>query len=157
MSNDFEIVRLDAKNPAAWALMPQVRERVLSMAILGGDREPEKLVERVTAAFVLGLDTWACWLVVRKADYQVIGHLLACDDVWNGVPVAFVLQLDVEPRALGHADLASVQAELRAWAKGKGYTRILMSTRRSRLRAWKRLFDFAPWRIIMSDEGYHAD
>jgi len=152
-----KVVRLSSKDPQAWALMPQIRDRILAFAITGGDKHPDTLVERVTAAFVLGLETWVCWVVVRTADYQVIAHLLACDDEWNGHPVGFVMQVEAEPGALSMAAMAAIQGELRAWAKGMGHTRILMSTRRARFRAWARLFQFTAWRIIMSDEGFHAD
>jgi hypothetical protein len=59
--------------------------------------------------------------------------------------------------ALTPAGMREIQEELRAWSKGMGHTRILMSTKRTRFRAWARLFQFTAWRIIMSDEGFHAD
>ena len=126
--------------------------KVLASAIAFHQGDVEELVKKVEGSFVVDNDAMAMWLIVERPEERVVAHLLATDDLYGGRKVAFVLQLAAEPRSLPREHIQTCGEELRAWARSREATRILMLTRRARLGAWRRLFGFVPYRLLMQME-----
>lgn len=145
-----ELIRLDRKLDRAWALLPQVAARILDFGVRMGQADIDLLVKKVEAAFVVPMDTVAVWLAVDGE--RVLGHLLAVEDDWAGQKIGFVLQLSMDGGRVPEDVRRLANQELEAWARGHGYRKLLMLTRRGAFRAWRRLYGFDLFRYLMTKE-----
>mgnify|MGYP001583705554 CR=1 FL=1 len=143
---NLRLIRMHPKHDECWTLMPHLERRLTEWAIRFGQGHVEGFTGKVKAAFVLGLDTVATWVMVN-AEGQIVGHLVAIEDDYSGRKVGFVVQLAADVR-VPETIQADAQFELDAWARGKGFKEILMLTRRANMRAWRR-WGFTLYRFLL--------
>ena len=143
----MQIIRVWKKEPDSWVLMPELLDRIRTRCNESGGNG-EALATRMEAEFIVCQESIAAWVVVKNG--RIVGHTLLTCDSFNLVPELFVAQL-VAP-GVPRAVVQAADDEISDWARGKGYHRLVMITRRLNLRAWRKLFGFQMFRAILYRE-----
>src|SRR2546422_11204488 len=154
MAGTLTLRRLSNKDDQSWRDWPARRRSIADGAVHLGQKVIDPLLDKALGAFAFEAHPgvpdekmlWvAVWYVVDD-EQQIVAHLVATKDAWDGEPIVYVNQLWA-PRL--RPDLRKLAAEeLDNWARARGCRTILMYTRRHSPKFWKATFGFDPYRVL---------
>lgn len=146
------IVRIERENPEAWALMPQLFDRI---ALFCEKYDPETLttdlVDLVRVWFMSGDRRLGLWVTVD--DSTIVGHLLATPEPFTVEQWRYMLirQAEIDKGYDLREEADQIFNACLTWSKSIGLKRVVMVTHRSQ-DAMSRAWGFQRYKAIMSRE-----
>jgi hypothetical protein len=147
------IYPLDRMDPASWALIPGVINRVAMFCRkYETDTDPETITQRVIEHFVVPekRQTLRVWVAEEGG---LIGHCLVTIDTWCDKVIGTIVQYESDV-VLDRVQVRRAFDEIAAWSRSKGATTLRILTLHkderglARARLFQRLYGFHPTHMV---------